>query len=352
MYKDISRKTKETLKKQQWAKSLSLYTVMQLIKNNPTSPLLKSYMNTCDCARLKIWTQDETTEEMKMKSTYCKNRWCYVCNRIRTAININHYLPQISQMGMPFFVTLTLPTCTAEELPERIKYFEATWRKIYNRSHEKRVKEINEKDIRLNGVRSMECTLRPDGMYHFHMHLIVDGWTNADWLVRQWLKLNPQASILGQDITKIYVAKDFQPATKGSLMEVFKYALKMSIKKEEMTPEVFQRMDIVFQAFKGKRLLSAFGNVKALRLDEKSEDDMMDLVSQMDEELVVRLGNDTSIWKWEKDEYDWVNPATGEMLIGESLPKRVHKIVKDMEGVPAPPNKLKDILAWAHEQNI
>lgn len=352
MYKDIPRKTKETLKKQQWAKSLSMYTAMQLIKNNPTSPLLKSYMNTCHCARIKIWTKDENTGEMKMKSTYCKNRWCYVCNRIRTAINISHYFPQISQMGMPFFVTLTLPTCTAEELPERIKYVEDTWRKIYNNSHDKRKKGNQEKGISLNGVRSMECTLRPNGMYHYHMHLIIDGWTNAEWLVQKWLKMNPHANIAAQDIRKIYVGNEAEPLTNKGLMEVFKYALKMSIKKEEMTPETYQRMDIVFQAFKGKRLLSAFGRMKSLRLDEKNEDDMMDLVSQMDEELVVRLGNDTSIWKWEKDEYDWVNPATGEMLIGESLPKRVHKIVKDMEGVPAPPDKLKDILAWAHEQNI
>lgn len=351
MYKEISIKTKETLKKQQWAKSWSLYIVMQLIKNSPTSPLLKSYMNTCHCARIKIWTKDENTGEMKMKSTYCKNRWCAVCNRIRTAIYISHYFPQISQMGTPFFVTLTLPTCTIEELPERIKYIETTWRKIYKRSHEKRVKEINEKDIRLNGVRSMECTLRPDGMYHYHMHLIIDGFTNADWLVRQWLKLNPEAYKGAQNIKDI-LENDAQPLTRKGLVEVFKYALKMSIKDEDLTPEVFQRMDKVFQAFKGKRLFSAFGNIKALRMDEKNEDDMMDLVSQIDEDMALRLGNETSVWKWDKDSYDWYNPATGELLVGESIPNKVHKAVKDMEGVPEPPNKLKDVLAWAHEQDV
>lgn len=348
-YNKISKSPKETIKKQQWAKSLSLHTAMQLIKNNPTSPLLKSYVNTCHCSRIKIWVKNEKTGEMEMKSTYCKNRWCYNCNRIRAAININHYLPQINQMGMPFFVTLTLPTCTAEELPERIKYFEDTWRKIYKRSHEKRVKEINEKDIRLNGVRSMECTLRPNGMYHFHMHLIIDGWTNAEWLVQQWLKLNPQANMAAQDIRKIYVGNEAEPLAMGSLMEVFKYALKMTVNVR--SSEEYQRMDVVFQAFKGKRLFSAFGNMKSLRLDEKNEEAVMDLVAQIDEEMQARLGNETSVWVWEKDVYDWVNKKTGELLVDMPLPDKIHNIVKDLEGIP-PPLNLKEAKDLSEEMRV
>lgn len=170
------------------------------------------------------------------------------------AVNISHYLSQLEEMENPYFVTLTLPTCTAKELPERIKYFEATWRKIYKRSHEKRVKEINEKDIRLNGVRSMECTLRPDDMYHYHMHLIVEGKTNAEWLVQKWIKINKRAN--GE-------AQDFREINKGEILVVFKFILKSLVnvhnKKEE-----YRKLDIMFQALNGKRLFSSFGRIKEL----------------------------------------------------------------------------------------
>lgn len=196
-------RTEEISIKKEKERALSYYTAKQLIKYNPDSKLIKSYKNTCYCATKKRKVKNRKTGEVEIKTKYCKNRWCFICNNIRMAVNISHYLPQLEEMENPYFVTLTLPTCTAEELPERIKYFEATWRKIYNRSHEKRVKEINEKDIRLNGVRSMECTLRPDGMYHYHMHLIIEGRINAEWLVQKWLKINKKANGEAQDFREI-----------------------------------------------------------------------------------------------------------------------------------------------------
>ena len=91
-------------------------------------------------------------------------------------------------------------------------------------------------------------------------------------------------------------------------------------------------MNLVFEAFKGKRLFSAFGNVKALRLDEKDEDELMDLVAQeAGEELEARFGNETRSFVWQPDIYDWVDKETGEMLIGEPLPNRIHGIIRDVE---------------------
>ena len=112
-------------------------------------------------------------------------------------------------------------------------------------------------------------------------------------------------------------------------MEVFKYAVKMttSAKKDEDFP----RMNIVFETFKGRRLLSAFGNVKALCLTEQNEDELMDLAAQTCEDLEVRFGNEVKSFTWQPDVYDWVDRKSGEMLVGMPIPTRIERIVKGSE---------------------
>jgi len=294
-------------KKQQWAKAISNHFSINLAMHNPDSPLKKSYDNTYHCNSVKQY------DGKKIKSTYCKNRWCYTCNRIRTAININNFAPQISNFGMPYFVTLTRPTCTIEELPEQIKKMETLWRNIYNYSKIKS-KTPYKSGIRLIGIRKMECTLRPDGKFHYHFHLLVDGWNNAEWIRSEWLKRNPDSSPDAQDV---------RPADKGALMEVLKYTTKMSVKMANETD--FKRLDQLFVTMKGKRTLATFGGLKSLK---KELDEDFDIAAQTDEELQLRLGNEFSVWKWQTKIYDWVNPETGELLIGEELPEKIKNIIE------------------------
>lgn len=333
-----NQSTKNTLKKQQWAKSLSYFTAVKLLQNCPDSPLYKSYFNTITCSKGKRKTFDMDTGQVKITSTYCKNRWCYYCNRIRIAVNINHYLPQIEKLVNPCFVTLTMPTCKEEELRERLEHYNTCWRKIYQNSYDKRKKEVAEKDITLNGVRSIECTLRPNGLYHIHMHLIIEGWHNAEWVVKKWLKLHPEARRVAQDIRPIYVKNEAEPLNIGGLMEVFKYALKMSVNVRKN--DDYKRMDKVFQAFKGRKLLNAFGSVNAQAFaNAKEEEEAMNLVAQnAGEELAIRLGTKEQVFIWQPDIYDWVDKSTGEMLVAEPLPEKIHNIVKEAESLPEPKN--------------
>lgn len=304
--KDLHKDTKSSPKKQQWAKTLSTHFAINLAMQNPDSPLKKSYDNSYHCARVKQYDGE------KMTSTYCKNRWCYTCNRIRTAININNYAPEISKMGQPYFVTLTRPTVKIEELPEQIKRIENDWRLIYNYSKKTSSKK---KGIFLSGIRSMECTIRPGGFYHYHFHIIVDGWANAEWLHSEWLKRNPESRASGQNV---------KPANKGAMLELFKYAVKMSVGNIEETN--FKRLDKVFQVLKGKRTLSTFGGFKIPKTAK--EDEFEEIESQITKELQLRLGNDESVWVWDDKTYDWVDKETGELLIGEPIPDKILKIVE------------------------
>lgn len=87
---------------------------------------------------------------------------------------------------------------------------------------------------------------------------------------------------------------------------------------------------------RGKRTLSTFGGIKA---PKKEEEEDFDISAQVDENLQERLGNNSSVWKWQTEIYDWVNFETGELLIGEELPQKIKNIIEEkpytkVRGVP------------------
>lgn len=302
----MSKIRQVNFKKQQMAKALSTHLSVNLAMNNRESPLKKAYDNTYHCNQYK--TYDGET----MTGKYCKNRWCITCNRIRTAININHYSEQINKFGTPMFVTLTRPTCTIEELPGQLEHFAKTWRQIY-KSANRNDRKAARLNVNLIGIRSIECTLRPNGMYHLHMHIILDGFNNAHWLVSEWLERNKDSSDAAQDA---------RVANAGSLVELFKYAVKIS--KDIIYNTDYERLDSIFRIMKGRRLMSAFGGMKVIPQD-KQED--FDIVSQGYEELQLRFGNEHSTWGWVDKAFDWINIETGEYLINEDLPRKIKNIV-------------------------
>jgi diadenosine tetraphosphate (Ap4A) HIT family hydrolase len=295
---------KFSLRKQQWTKYLSFHLAQGLYDHNPESKIRKSYMNSIFCTDVKQYDGEA------MRTSYCKNRWCPTCNRIRTAINIIRYAEQISQFGQPHFVTLTRPTCSLEELPEQIKAMEASWRAMYKYSKDKR-KEPYKQGVRLIGIRKMECTLRPDGKYHYHFHLIVEGMNNAYWIRSEWLKRNPDADMKAQDI---------RTADIRSLMEVFKYQTKAFTNTGD-EPD-YKRLNDLFEVMRGKRTIALFGGLKVPK-DIEIED--FELEAQKKEELQIRLGNHASTWVWNGSASDWVEKETGELLINEEIPEKIRK---------------------------
>jgi len=297
----------ETLSKQQIAKALTTHFSINLAIQNSESPMKKSYDNTYHCASIKRY------ENGKIVSSYCKNRWCYTCNRIRTAINIKNYSSDISNFIDPYFITLTRPTVGIKDLPMRIDEMELSWRQLYKYSNDKR-KDPFKNGIFLKGIRSMETTIRPDKKYHYHMHLIVDGKDNAEWIIDEWLKRNKDASPKSQNL---------KSADQNALLEIFKYSVKMSVDLQKTAN--FKRLDSLFTVLKGKRTLAAFGGVKVPKIDINEE---MQLEAQPDNYLKLRLGDELSIWVWKSDLCDWINYETGEFLVGEDLPLKIKDIVE------------------------
>ena len=83
----------DSLKKRARAKYISRALVLELTKLD--SPLKKSYWNTWHCSNILY------QEGKKITTKYCNNRWCLVCNRIRTGKLIAGYLPVMKAMKQP-----------------------------------------------------------------------------------------------------------------------------------------------------------------------------------------------------------------------------------------------------------
>jgi hypothetical protein len=293
-------KCPETLVKRAQSKYLNSHLDKELRKLNK-SPLFKAYWNTYYCASSIVQDGKKTT------SRYCKNRWCMVCNRIRTAQLINGYLEPLSELQEPYFVTLTRPTCTGQELEALINENVSTFRRIQDK--------LRKQGRLLSGVRKLECTTRPKGQYHPHFHIIVDTKQGAELLISEWLNAFPESDRKGQDMRE---------ATPGSIKELMKYFTKIFSTKKGKGPNGkieqekvdVRRLDVIFKAMAGKRVCQPFGTIKK-QVPAKVEDIE---ALQSEEHECIETSNGQYIWV--RALHDYVNIDTGELLTGYKPSKK------------------------------
>ena len=285
----------EKLLKRAKKKYVNSRFALALIQANPTSDLIKGYKNTFYCSSVL------KSDNGKATGTYCKNRWCIVCGAIRTGQLINGYLKQLEALNDAYFVTLTLPTVLVGDLSPRIKKMEEEWRKITDLA-------LKSKRQNFQGVRKMECTIRPENKYHYHYHLIIDGKDNAEWLISQWLKRFPIADAQAQHYRK---------ADNGSYIELFKYFTKIISKVENKDRALanFERLDIIFRALAGKRTYQPFGGLK--KINEDIEADL--------HATIIPGSLEGKIWRW--IQRDWVSEY-GEVLTGFEPSEALQKLVR------------------------
>lgn len=276
----------QKLKKRAKAKYITIGMLNKLLLLD--SPLKKSYTNTFFCCH-EIIQQGE-----KLTSKYCNNRWCIQCNRIRTAKLINAYTSVFTTLSEPFFVTLTIPNCNGEVLRSTIEKMTKSFSEI--------AAEINKKFHRGKGkkflcIRKTEVTINNiKGDYHPHLHCIIDGLDNSEYVVSKWLQKYTDAEKWCQRI---------QPANKNSMIELFKYTTKIVTTDKKRDAKIYtSKLDVIFQALRKKNTFETYGIQKVSEdIEELQTDVYTDIPLQ---EYVV----------WEYIEHDWYNKNTGEELTG------------------------------------
>lgn len=272
------------------------------------SPLAHAYRNTLRCG--EVLQQDGTT----IRGKYCGNRWCLVCNSIRTAKLFTAYAPTMRSWEDAHFVTLTIPNVPAEALHGAVREMLAAVPKI--------ARAMRRTDgLEVMAVRKLETTYslrRKD--YHPHLHLIVNSPEVADAFVRRWLERFPTATRAAQDITL---------CDGGSIPELFKYFTKLAVKglDGQYTAPPPYALDTIFKAVRGLRTFQAMGFVPP-KCAMEAEDGAIEL--NQGTQSPSRRREPVS-WEWADALTDWIDYGTGEVLTGYQPSEKMRGLLERIE---------------------
>lgn len=264
------------------------------------SPLKNQYINALDCSSILNAQGD------KLTSRYCGNRFCTICNRIRTGKLINGYADQLMNLHDPQFLTLTIPNVSADNLRYTIKKMNGTMRKIQDNRRKNDLPLIK-------GVRKLECTYNATtNKYHPHYHFIIESKEIAENVIDTWLQYYPNAVIKAQKTVTATDCKD-----------LFKYFTKLATKtgKEYKNGSKLvdawhypQAIDQIFQAIAHLRIVQPMGGIKLVK------DDIDDVESiNLDETVEIKPG--INLYTWYND--NWVDFSTGEQFTSFKPPKHL-----------------------------
>lgn len=280
--------------------------------------LLKACRGSGSCANgyrrtLQCSSEIHVMPDGRAVSNYCKNRWCIVCNRIRTAITIKNYSPILETWTDAYFVTLTVRNVTGNELGRTVSEMIATFQKIAG-TLKKRAQRG--KGAKFVGVRKFECTAnakRDD--YHPHFHVIVRGEANAHALRRAWLNANLHARSVAQDVRKADV--------QGSI-ELFKYVSKLVVKIEGGSARgVYADMqNVIFESIRGIRTLQSFG----FKLPTIHEGEV-----QAQGDSQINAGARGGLFLYDHSCANWGEIETGELLLQKwQLPNGIQALAENI----------------------
>lgn len=289
---------KEVLQKRARAKAFSSGLSVGLIEaaEKQNSPLLPAYWRSYHCASVVSKHKDG-----KATSKYCKNRWCTVCSRIRTAKLIQDYLPTVRQWLIEddlCLVTLTRPNVPGKQLFDEIRLMNSTFTKIAAAAKQKYKRGTGEK---LLALRKTECSYnRHRDDFNPHLHILVKGKENAEYINSQWLKRNESANSKAQDIRPV---KD-----ENGLLEVFKYSTKQIVKVGNTRKVYLSALDTIYAAFRNTRTLQPYG------FKQTASGASMAELEQKTTAPIER------VYEWDRDQTDWVSTeidmdlTTGEVF--------------------------------------
>ena len=227
------------------------HTLAAALMQLPSAHNPKAYANTFLCASYVVKEGD------RYKSKYCHNRWCLVCNRIKTAYYINLYEPHLKAWKDKQFVTLTAPCVKKERLQDEIAEYLAAFVRIKDR--------LRKRGIKLKGIRKLEITYNPrKNWYHPHLHLVIEGENHANLLHDLWLEEFKNANEAAQKVVK---------ADENSLKEMFKYFTKITSDNKDEPTITLPALDAIFAAVKGRRVFQSFG-FKTRKIEQPTDEEM------------------------------------------------------------------------------
>jgi hypothetical protein len=252
----------------------------------PSTPLKKGYWETFHCSEVLL------QEGKKIHTSLCRRKWCKVCANIRTSELVNGYKHLLEEFEDPCLVTVTQKNCKGREL-------KAEYNKMLHAFQWARRTIQRQNGIKLNGIRSWECTHNEEeDTYHPHFHIVMDGHTNGEAFIKHWMHYWNEKRDKGY--TNREAQHIEQLTTSNDLVEAFKYTTKM----DSDTPTKATAQDWIYQCTKGKRLAQPFGTLKRAKISHEKQ--ITEAYQDIDER--------NEIWAYELNEQAFIN-AEGEYLV-------------------------------------
>ena len=304
----LTRNPEQCLQKKAKRKAMTVFLAGKLIELNSLNK--QAYQNMYYCNSV---LQQEGQE---LKTSYCKNRMCMVCNSIKTANLINGYVPELRKMNDPQFMTLTVKAVYARQLHGSITKMQKDFRAITQ--HLRKYKKF-----KIIAIRKLECNhnkyfdkFDPEypnryqnayyDTYNPHFHVVIDGFYEAVHFLNLWMDHNPEADIKAQDIV---------PADENSFMELFKYWSKIMVKNGALNVKA---LDIIYSATRRRRIVQPIGIKKFVDEDEREKT------------VYPQLTDEIAQWEYDAAVFDWINPATGETLTGFTPPHDMRMLFEQL----------------------
>jgi hypothetical protein len=287
----------ETLQKRAFSKYHTRKVLMPLIdlKNGRE----KQYWNTFHCCNTL-----EQNSEGKIISKYCKNRWCIVCNRIRSGILHHTHRKPLESVPTKFITltsNLTAKCLTMADLDATLDIYYQTWNKVWRNTKNKYGK--------LKCLRKTEVTFSfRDGWFHPHFHIILENNSDeAEFVVSQWKRIISENNGIASER-----ANNIRNTDEGAFSETFKYLCKMyevienknTGKTDFVMPYPAQKLDDIFSALKGRRIFQTYN------LNDIEIEDFDDLKATV---FTDEIREYHTVWNWEQEVRTWVDYSTGEL---------------------------------------
>lgn len=217
-----------------------------------------------------------------IKSRFCGNRFCLVCNRIRTAQLYAMYEKPLTSLPDLHFVTLTIKNPTKDKLRACILAMYRDFKLLKD--------ALRKQNIKLKGLRKLEITYNDrENTYHPHYHLIISGLNEAENLVQSWLDYNETASYKAQNIKK---------ADESALKELFKYFTKLKSNNSYSEKITISALNHIINSITRVRIFQPVG-IKAQKTPVKQR--------EINQEAFEPL-----FYDWDRD--NWYD-ATGSPLL-------------------------------------
>ncbi len=296
------------LQKRARAKYLTTALILKLV--DVDSPLNKQYWNTYYC------TSVVAVQAGKPTARFCKNRFCIVCARNRSAELIKKYHPILESWQDKHFLTLTIPNVSADDLQPTILRMKKEFSNAVRIINYRRKKQGLE---RLKCLLKTESTGNPNTKdFHPHFHVVTDTYQTAQELYLEWLARFQEANPIAQDLK---VCDD------SVAVEMFKYFTKIITKKDSERGVYVDSLDTIFRASKGVHTFQTYG-FKAPKLDDV--DDVIDNELTPGEREILNKVDEIALYSWEQETGDWIDRQTGENLSGHVPSRTLREIAGKM----------------------